>query len=191
VDKVLAEVPRLVRQEGAVSVLLSIDPGVRGCGCALFRDGKLVAAAYVKNSAKKGNSPFECVGMAIEVKSWTSIYVDSSREALDRLVLEFPQTYGGRAAKGDANDLFPLAAIDGAIVALFPRADVTSYFPREWKSNMDPDALIARVKGRLTPEEHVRVELPAPSLQHNVWDGVGVGLCFLGRLAPKKIFARS
>lgn len=175
-----------------VSVLLSVDPGVRGCGAAIFFRNLLMAAAYVKNPVKPG--PIECVkSVAFTVKGWVTARAVANLnrdEEVSRLVLEFPQTYGGRAARGDANDLFPLAAIDGALAALFPRAEVTSYFPREWKSNIDPDVLIKRIESRLTPEEHARVELPAKSLQHNVFDAIGIGLAFLGRLEPRKVYAR-
>jgi hypothetical protein len=168
-------------------MILSIDPGIRGCGVALFGGDRLVAAAYVKNTVKKGNRLSECAKMAYALALWTKTI---GEDEVTNLICEFPVVYSGRAARGDANDLFPLAAIDGALVALFPRADVTSYFPREWKSNVDADTMIERIKLRLSPEELTCVELPSKSLQHNVWDGIGVGLHFLGRLQPKRIFAR-
>ncbi|KKW46542.1 MAG: hypothetical protein UY96_C0003G0045 [Parcubacteria group bacterium GW2011_GWB1_56_8] len=164
-------------------VLLSVDPGVRGCGCAFFCDGQLAAAAYVKNYAKAGSGPRECAQVAEAVSNWVWMIPD-------HLVLEFPTSYGGRASTGNTNALFPLAAIDGAFAALFPNAELTYYLPREWKGNTDADVMIERIKSRLTPEEYVRVELPAKSLEHNVWDGIGVGLAYLGRLAPKKAYAR-
>lgn len=178
-------------------VLLSIDPGIRGTGSALFRDGKLIAAAYVKNPAKSGSGPRECATVAAQVFLWNHNLwlkklgpIGPALYAVDQLAMEFPTTYGGRASTGNTNALFPLAAIDGALAALLPKAELTYYLPREWKSNMDPDAMIERIKSRLSPEELTCVELPAKSLQHNVWDGIGVGLHFLGRLTPKKIFAR-
>lgn len=172
-----------------MSLVLSVDPGIRACGCAIFRDGVLIFAAFVKNRVDAGNGPRESEQMAQAIVIWFVERVGSVN-GLDDLVLEYPQTYSGRAKRGDANDLFPLAAVDGALAALFPKAQLTSFLPFAWKQNIDADVMIERIKGRLTPEEKARVALPtAASLHHNVWDGVGVGLAHLGRLERKRAFA--
>lgn len=169
-------------------IYLSVDPGIRGCGCAIFVDGELRAAAYVRNPDKTGAGPGECQAMAQAIRDW---FVACSNYVLNILVLEWPQTYGGRAKRGDANDLFPLAGVDAALAANFPAANVTHYLPREWKGTVDPDVMIERIQGRLAPHELLRVELPsAKSLEHNVWDAVGIGLKYLGRLERQRKFSR-
>jgi hypothetical protein len=155
--------------------VLSVDPGIRGCGCAIFRDGLLFKAEYVKNLEKKGAGPFECAEMGMRVVEW-SIRAHT-------VVLEWPTVYAGRASRGDARDLFPLAGIDTAIAVNYVGCEIVHYVPFEWKSNMNPDVLIRRIQGRLSSEETKRVKLPsAKSLAHNVWDGIGIGLHYLKRL---------
>lgn len=183
--------------------LLAVDPGSRGCGCAIFeippiserRDwAQLRAAAYVKNPAKTGAGPREVAQMARAIDEWVfslgAREVDPLILTVEQLALEMPQTYGGRASKGDANDLLPLAGVICALAALYPNTEVFSYHPREWKSNIDADVMIERIKARLTPAETARVSLPtAKGLAHNVWDGVGIGLHAIGRLKPRKVYA--
>ena len=173
-----------------MTTLLSIDPGIRGTGAAIFQDGLLTAAAYVKNFEKKGGGPYEAAKMAWAVFDW---YEQRSRSfaALNTLVLEWPQTYSGRASRGDTNDLFPLAGVDAALAVLFPGAGVTRYTPHEWKGSVDGDVMIERIKGRLSDEEKAAVTLPsAKGLAHNVFDACGVGLKFLGRLDRHRSFPR-
>jgi hypothetical protein len=136
--------------------------------------------------------------VAEAVKEWAynvdNVYpetgITKTMRDVDQLALEFPTTYSGRSSEGNTNALFPLAAIDGALAALFPYAELMHYLPSQWKSNVDADVMIERIKGKLTAKEHTRTKLPAKSLQHNVWDGIGVGLKFLGRLDRQRVFAR-
>lgn len=164
--------------------VLAVDPGIRGCGVALFQDGQLDRAQYVENPCRRGCSLVEIRAMA-EAVAGAQFSV-----ARLTLALEFPRVYPGPQQKGDQNDLLPLAGIVSALAAMYPLAQVRHYFPRDWKGTIDPDVLIERVKARLSPEEHARVELPRASLAHNVYDACGIGLHALGRLAPKKVFAR-
>jgi hypothetical protein len=56
------------------------------------------------------------------------------------------------------------------------------YEPSAWKGSVPKDVMIERIKRRLSPEEHARVDLPrAKSLHHNIWDAVGIGLYHLKR----------
>jgi hypothetical protein len=51
-------------------ILLAIDPGIRHCGCALYSDGVLVAAALVKNPVERGSQAHACAAMAHAVWEW-------------------------------------------------------------------------------------------------------------------------
>lgn len=151
---------------------LAVDPGIRGCGVSFFLDESLHFAVYVKNTYVSGNGPAEARAVAQAVAQWPA----------DVLVLEYPRIYPGPRQRGDPNDLLPLAGVVCALAALYPRAQIVRYFPRDWKGTVDPDVMIRRVQGRLTPEETARVVLPCQSLQHNTWDAVGIGLKAVGRL---------
>ena len=110
-----------------VSTLLAIDPGIRGCGAALFKNEKLISAAYVVNSVAAGSGPHECAQAArsvVEWVEWSLLAIDhpvapgrKRHQSLGCLVLEWPQTYSGRSSRGDTNKLFPLSGVDGALAA--------------------------------------------------------------------------
>ena len=175
-------------------ITLSIDPGIRGCGCALWDSGKLVAAAYVKNSDEVCAVPRQCANMADKIAVWTLGIVHPAMQ----LVLEWPQTYGGRSSRGDANDLFPLAGIDGALAAIFPAANITHYVPHAWKGSLEkpsktsePYSVESRVRDRLSTEEAANVKWPTNvKLSWDVTDAIGVGLKFHGRFERKRVFHR-
>lgn len=97
------------------------------------------------------------------------------------LILELPQVYQRGISRGDPNDLIQLAALVGTIQARF-RVATTVYLPREWKGQVPKEIIEARAKGNLSASELSKVEVPAKSLAHNVWDAVGLGLVYLTRL---------
>lgn len=163
---------------------LSIDPGIRGCGVALFADLELSWAGYIKNPSLRGNSSRDAAQMARAIKA-RGLTGDKVH-----LVLEYPQVYRGSKQKGDPNDLLALAAVDACLVILYPEAGVTVYKPRDWKGTVDGDVMLARIRGRLTDEEKARFEKCPKSLEHNIVDACGIGLFALGRLNPRKVFAR-
>lgn len=163
-----------------------VDPGIRGCGAAIFLGGSLLKAAYVP----AGPDGDGVVGRAVQ--SARAVVVWIGQQNLDwgpswngypiRLVIEWPQVYRAGRGRGDPNDLLGLAAVDGALAAICLDYKVVTYLPREWKGQVPKDVMVERIKSRLTPEELTRVELPAKSLQHNVYDAIGLGLKDLGRL---------
>lgn len=173
--------------------VLAVDPGIRGCGVALFRAGLLAEAAYVKNSYKSGNRATEAASMAKDVVDWLGDTIDE----LDELAVEWPQIYVSqlRAGKGkkkaDPNDLLALCGIDAALAALF-KVSTKSYQPHEWKGGVDKDPHHLRIEGRLQPSE-LRVASEARedagSLEHNVMDAIGIGLFHLGRLERRRVIA--
>lgn len=157
-------------------MLLAVDPGVRGCGASIWWPDKgLHVACYVAN---------------LPPTSSTNAYWSMADAALERLghhkfsevAIEFPQTYRGRAAKGDANDLLQVAAVVGALCARFGRqSKITLYRPAEWKGQTPKSISASRTLSKLSEEEKARIRMPAKSLQHNVLDAIGIGLKHLGR----------
>lgn len=166
-------------------MLLSIDPGRRGCGAAVWRGNRLVAAAYVANSDREDEGPLACRSMAAAVKEWCVVVAPGN---IDDLMLEWPTLYGGRASKGDqgvdARDLFTLAGVDCAIATAFPLARISYCVPHEWKGSVkkpkkvdEPYAIEVRALQRLDDEEKKRVDWPNnKKLRWDVADGLGIGL---------------
>ena len=168
-------------------MMLAVDPGIRGCGVALFEARELRAAAYVPNMARSGNGPRECWLMASSINVWVAHTI--ANERLDRLVLEWPQVYAPGKGKGDPNDLFALAGIGAALCAELKPFEIEHYLPRAWKGQMPKEVVHQRMLTELSQDEFAKIR-SAGRLTHNVWDAVSLGLFSLDRLTPKRVIAR-
>lgn len=163
--------------------LVSIDPGLRVCGVAFWRGGTLLRAGLAKSEAPaSARDAAAWAGMIDGASKWIARNWTEWDE--QEYAIELPQVYDRSRSKGDPNDLIQIAAVVGEM-SRFGAGQRTIYRPREWKSTVKKEVMCRRVEGRLSVEERARVELPARSLQHNVWDAVGVGLHHLGRLGGK------
>lgn len=178
-----------------MTALLSVDPGIRGCGCALWDDGTLLAAKYVKSPATEGGGPAECAKMALAIVTW----VQSDFGTLERVICEWPQTYGGGASRGDTNDLFPVAGVGAALAALVDEnVKFEHIVPHDWKGSIqkpkkvsDPYPVVLMCERRLSDAEKTVVELPGNKRLHwDVWDAIGIGLKALGRFEKMRAIAR-
>ena len=175
---------------------LAVDPGIRGCGCALFDDATLTKAAYVANPIRYGNDPWASAACAEAVSQWVG--------DVDTLLVEYPKVYPQAQQKGDQNDLFALAAIDAVLAYLYPAGKW--FYPRDWKGTANADMMTCRIAGcafvkcggvhtpslpgRLTVRELNCIVRGSESLLHNTIDAIGLGLHHVGRLAPKKVIHR-
>ena len=152
-------------------MLVSIDPGAKLAGVALWDDNELTCAWLTRG------------------EDWRDTALNVSREVHQRIprlddvdvAIERPQVYVQSKQKGDPNDLITIALMAGGAASLTATGLVTVYLPREWKQSVPKEIMVRRIQARLTSEERARVELPAPSLAHNVWDAVGIGLHQLKR----------
>jgi hypothetical protein len=150
---------------------VSIDPGSNGCGVAYWFDGIMRSAHYIRGNA------FDIIKHAAE------------KVHRAQAVIECPQTYGGRAAKGDANDLIQLAVVVGHLQMGLSDSEATEWptliLPQDWKRQVPKDLCAKRAMKALHGYELESVERHVPeSLQHNMWDAVGIGLVCVGRLRP-------
>lgn len=168
-------------------ITLAIDPGLRGCGVALLRDGQLEKACYLPNPVKSGKGPDSWMAMARAVLTWLPIPADD----IDSLTIEGQHIYGatkmGASAGADPNDLLELAGVAGCLYAILEPKVRRRVEPREWKGQVSKVICQLRVNKRLSPEEAARIVLPStrtgkPSeLAHNVYDAIGIGLWAVGR----------
>jgi len=160
--------------------LLSIDPGVTCCGWAYWR-GKTLDACGL--SRTKETTIEERIRAHDLYRHWS--------EPIDSIVIEKPEVYQQRFWKGDPRDLVELAMVVGGIVALFPYSVVVrTVFPKEWKGQLLKEVSARRTLSKLSEVEKQVVEKPEvfgepstapPSLLHNMYDGIGLGLFALGR----------
>ena len=160
---------------------ISIDPGIRGCGVALwhasFSSWTLERAYYVKNPIEAGDGVYAVLAMATAIEAVSIRYP----------VIEWPRVYTAGKLKGDPNDLLPLVAIGIALCARFGAG--TRYFPHEWKGQMKKEQTEERIRSRLSESELSCVEATGHK-GHNVWDAVGLGLWHFERFNRKRVIAR-
>lgn len=175
-----------------MSVLVALDPGIRGCGVAAFGDyGQLTDAAYVKNPVKKGDDLDAVLGMINALMAWRSLFSPS-------YIAERMQVHTQGKRKGDPNDLTPLGGIaTGYAVALRPR-NARWIYPREWKGTipkpppgepLEAYLIYQRVMARLSESERSVIQYHG-QLSHNTFDAIGIGLFQLDRFQPKRVIAR-
>ena len=131
-------------------MILVVDPGIRGCGVALFDPNTktLFSCSYVKNPRTEGNDVTAVLAMANAVAERFSggfLY----RTA--HVVIEWPRVYTASKSKGDNNDLPPLVGVGCAVAAIIATPS-TSYFPHEWKGQITKEATLARVHSRLSAD---------------------------------------
>lgn len=155
-------------------MIVAVDPGLRGCGVAIFERTELAAAAYVRNPVE-GSGPAAWLGVAVAVREWLSGRTPLSAA----LVLEKPQVYRAGQSKGDPGDLIELAGVDGAIAGIRSWSSATAYLPRVWKGQVPKEIHHARINGLLVPDERARIEPCPKSLMHNVFDAIGIGMFHL------------
>ncbi len=194
------------------ALALFIDSGLRVAGCALFSCD--VHGVYDKPrtdpSAKRigenvtNGRVFRAwaakePGRARGAEGWRAMAETIKRDvderilahptygigALHQIVIEEPQVYRGSKGKGDPDDLLQLAGVCGAIEGRFSFVqNVESVKPAEWKGQVDPDAMTARILTKPTPAELAVMEKSpkAKTWDHNEVDAVGLGLWWFDRL---------
>lgn len=123
--------------------------------------------------------------MAEEVAGWARATAKGA--PLTNLAIEMPMVRkrgSQRAEKAgtDPKDIVHLAAIVGAIVAAVD-APATVWLPEEWKGQVPKPIHNARTIVKLAPEELIRIPRRprARDIDHNILDGIAIGLNFVGR----------
>lgn len=156
-------------------ILLSIDPGLRRCGWAVFHDG-----LYHQSGLSKG-----LVRSSVrDSPAWLAV-VDAIPDPYpDELVCEFPQVYSSRMDAADG--LLQLASVLGVVAHRWKGVKNTMVRPRQWKGQRPKKVTEQQAKLVLDIYETGNVErdlsLVSPSLRHNVWDAICIGLVHLRRM---------
>lgn len=162
--------------------LISIDPGLRACAVAAFdAHHKLIFAGLSQPVVSESKALI--VHQTVHFTDELLRYRLNDARIGSRAVIELPQTYKGRAAKGDGNDLISVALVVGGLTWLCGRSGIIVDYvhPHDWKGSVPKSVTKQRVLKRLSAEELKRVEWPGRALEHNVYDAIGIGLKELGR----------
>lgn len=147
-----------------------VDPGVKGCGLALFEGQNLVWACYVSRTRRPkhrlaGPDRNDLIDLT------TGFEIDGG-------LVEHMRIRPEALRKGDQNDLVDVAFIAGGLAFLWGLHPVK---PETWKGQVPKGIMVNRIMCRLTEDEAESVTWPSkgsPSkgLNHNVADAVGIGL---------------
>ena len=163
----------------AERVMLSIDPGLRGCGCAWWARSDegwtLTRAEYVPALAhepedKDDDGPVAWNAMVGAVELASAEY-DVNVVAVERMKVYV-------RGVGDPRDLLALAAIGGGLVRAFPSARPIGLLPSVWKGQTPREVQGARVEKQVHARGWWdRVVVPKRKTHLNdVMHAVGMGL---------------
>lgn len=161
--------------------LISIDPGLRGTGMAIFEHSRLYTAWYSKNPNKKDRGPQAWCALADRIEREWIARVPKRVCRIDAFVAETPQVYRGRKTRNPA-DLLEVAGVVGAVAYGVHATKRTRFLPREWKGQVPKETHNRRILAKLHKDEVENIETCPESLRHNVVDAVGIGLFYLGRM---------
>lgn len=190
-------------------VLLTVDPGARGCGCAfwyreetlpgrkpavwtLFR--ALYATPYVGKPPTGETGPAEWrlvtesvataagkVARALGEHLAGGPSISASSQYLPtHLVIETMQVY--TRSKGDPNDLLALAAVGGCLFGVFEATSNVGYKAREWKGQIARSAMEKIVERKLGSEMSKIVAPQYAKNYNDICHAVGLGLFVNGNL---------
>lgn len=152
--------------------LLSIDPGKKAIGAALWADGLLVRAFLSRAKGKDLNTLL------------VSHFRTAEWERVNEVAIEVMR-YRAQDGRSRPNDLLDVQAI-GMAVAGRVGDSVRVYAPHEWKSALPKAVHHVRLIEALSDEERIildRAVDKAPKAHHKeIYDAVGIGLFHLRRI---------
>lgn len=142
---------------------LSIDPGTKDMGWALWEDNELQICGLARG------------------QDWVETVKSLPKFTVSQLIIEDQQIY--RRSPINAHSLLAVARVVGAVVSYYDFAKFILVPPAKWKGQLPKDVCNRRTLSKLTEEElrQVKVAPCPPSLRHNLIDAVGIGLWANGR----------
>lgn len=164
-------------------MLVTMDPGKKKAGMALFKDGVLRACEDFWGSYSDGPYPDE-VATALEGVKLIDEWWSPAGEK--RFVYEEMQTRKGRA---DAHaDLISLSIMTGGVAGYAASVgfEVSSVFPNQWTGSFPKRVHQKRTRDALEGEElevlEKALQAATASSKSEILDAVGIGLFVLGRV---------
>lgn len=182
--------------------LLSVDPGLRSPGAALFRHGVLIACDRIKidDELHALDSGTRYLRVAQEIIAWYADVIEAQGAcALRTVIFEHPQWYTRDKSKGDPNKLAGCLGVGQSVAVLaFERCvaaelrgpEILSPLPAEWTGQIpkDPKKPWTSPRGERVSSRLVEAERKLVPAQHDAIDGLGLGLWALGRYERRRVF---
>lgn len=139
-------------------VTIGIDPGTHESGTAYAVDGKIVRASNMTND---------------RLYEWLDdLQSSDTHDKRHRVVIEMPQTYGGRASgSSDANVLLAIARVVGRVEQLSRFWTFMAPTPRTWKGQVPKSIMCCRVWSHLNESERAVCDVSKVSRERLAHDG--------------------
>lgn len=156
-----------------------MDPGLRACGVALFRDGVLVRAGAVRGP-REGRGPEVWAALAAYVEVWADGLLPFDSDVVGTLVVE-TMRHNPHGRSVPVEDLLELAGVAGAVVGRLPGWTAHAAQAHRWKGQVPRDVMGRRVEAHLR-EEGLWARVEVPSVKDHLNDAmhaVGMGRWWL------------
>lgn len=197
-------------------VIVGCDPSISSPGLSLFCGQRLVAVGRPRPAPNGPSTAEEEVAIgdrarwiAGAIQTWyltaaANAYAARAAEAVafhaPALVAEWPQIYTDEKSRGDKNDLPHLAAVAATVADRIgcPFGMLATPWPRQWIGQIQKTKTgnaWESPRGHLiwhwlTDEERAVVTAAGKIVNHDVVDGIGLGLWGTGRLRHKFVIHR-
>lgn len=163
----------------ALGFVVTVDPGSRRCGCAVWFDAALVDAAE-----PVGASPEDTARACVRFAEGSIVRHGGSPSAGPRQwVVEDPQTYDMlRVTDGNLEQLRSMLAYLTVYRSDTTPSWMTKVYPAQWKGQVPKKTHQSRVVSSLTVQEaRIVAELTGVRWPKDAVDAIGIGLWFHGR----------
>jgi len=151
--------------------LLTIDPGLRACGVALFEDGELLRAGAVRGPREGRGAPV-WAALSAGVEAWLGA------QAPGVVVVEQMQVHV--RGKADPDDLLELAAVGGAIIGRLAAVGwvVESARAATWSGQVPSEIRRTRTQAWVEARGWTeRADMDTTTrFQQDVWSAIGIGI---------------
>lgn len=158
-----------------MSLLVTVDPGLRACGVAVFRAGVLTWAAAVRGPTEgRGPELWREHGRRVsDALHRRGIFAERGV-----LLVETMKVYTGERGKADPDDLLELQGVASAVASVAPGWwPVEGVLTRDWNGQVP--AAIRRTRTQEWVREQGwldRVDLETTArFQQDVWSAIGIG----------------
>ena len=156
--------------------IFAVDPGTRLSAWAVFEEDGKGQIGLVRSVAE--TLPERVAEMA------GALYIEAVKYKATEIVVEMPRVYRTGRQKGDPNDIVDLAFAAGGVSVILSAIENLTHSvtptPREWKGTIPKKIHHARLRAQV-PEVIQAIDQIPKSLQHNVWDAIGLALWALGK----------
>lgn len=163
-------------------MLISIDPGVKKLGFALFgEDGRLRAAgaSLQKETAVSVEATVALHARNINLQS-PELGTGDVRAVVERMV------WRSGDSKSQPNSLLNVQIVGGALAGLLSNAGVGALAAEEWKGSIPKNVHHPRIGEALSNDEKEILSTAldkTPKKAHSeIYDAIGIGLFALGRI---------